>query len=578
MEEDEDMHPPFWLQTTDNPRSRHRPSSRFLNSGLLLLLLLVIALFFFFVVIPSFLSSTSQIFRPHLVKKRWDSLNLFLVLFAIACGFLSRNTNNYSNNESSSYEDPSILNALLEANKSNPSTPHRWYELYADRSTAGHNDNHPMINRLRSSSSYPDLRQESAWVTVDERGRFYDDAQVSSHRFPGSDQVHYGHSRPEPQAEEEEEENSKTKTIDQVDTFVVYTEQFSSNSHPPPLPRDPRPPSPPQTAPPKLVKRRAKRTSYQALGEYHHEKIENLGKNDSEEAKNLQTLQSPPPPPLFQHTEEASTGGKNEKKRSSEGSSGAKDFLSSMRRRKKKQRQKSFENFDTILEPQPTSYLPLYPPPSPPPSLPSPPPPSSVFHILFSTKKGKTKQVKSDASPAPPPLPPARAKIVRAASTTKSGRGPITASKSPLPVKTNSFSGGNGNLRSCNESPLVPTPPSLPPFRMWGSKFVVHGDFVGTKSNTSSRSVSQGVDDDEEGNSSRGAAGKDGPVPTTMPMICPSPDVNTKADTFIAKFRAGLELEKMNSINERQGRGKFNTGPGQSPDAETVQGTGPIRV
>ncbi|XP_035539688.1 formin-like protein 8 [Juglans regia] len=271
------------------------------------------------------------------------------------------------------------------------------------------------------------------------------------------------------------------------------------------------------------------------------------------------------------------TGGKNEKKRSSGGSSGAKDhFLSSLRRRKKKQRQKSVKNFDTILEPQPTSYLPLYPPPSPPPPQPPPPPPSSVFHNLFSTKKGKTKKIQSDASPAPPPPPPpAWAKTVRAASTTKSGRGPITASKPPLPVKTNSFNGGNGNLRSGNESPLVPIPPSLPPFKMRGWKLVVHGDFVRTKSNTSSRSFPQDLNDDEEGNSSSGAAGKDGRVPTTMPMFCPSPDVNTKADTFVAKFRAGLKLEKMNSINERQGRGRFNTEPRQSPDAETVQGTGP---
>lgn len=36
----------------------------------------------------------------------------------------------------------------------------------------------------------------------------------------------------------------------------------------------------------------------------------------------------------------------------------------------------------------------------------------------------------------------------------------------------------------------------------------------------------------------------------------PSPDVNNKADMFIARFRANLKLEKMNSIREKQHREK----------------------
>lgn len=37
-------------------------------------------------------------------------------------------------------------------------------------------------------------------------------------------------------------------------------------------------------------------------------------------------------------------------------------------------------------------------------------------------------------------------------------------------------------------------------------------------------------------------------------MFCPSPDVNDKADLFIARFRAGLKLEKLNSLREKQRR------------------------
>lgn len=34
--------------------------------------------------------------------------------------------------------------------------------------------------------------------------------------------------------------------------------------------------------------------------------------------------------------------------------------------------------------------------------------------------------------------------------------------------------------------------------------------------------------------------------------FCPSPDVNNKAEMFIAQFRAGLKLEKLNSIKLKE--------------------------
>lgn len=511
------MLPPFWLPTSDGLRHRiRRSSSLFLNSGLLLILLLAIALFFIFILLPPFLSFTSQIFRPHLVKKSWDSLNLVLVLFAIACAFLNRNQN--------SNEDPSISNASQEANKSNPSTPHPWYE-YSDRTA----NNSTTKYRLRSSSSYPDLRQESACVAEDERWRFCDDTHISNYHFPGSDQLHRRHPRREPQ---EEYSETKTKTI-AVDTFVVSREEVSSDSPPPthtppsPPPQPTPPPTPTPTPPPpsKSVKRTAKRTSYEALG--HHEKTENEKprREESEEQK--------------------SYGERNEKKRSP-GSSATKDFLISLTRKKKKRRQKSVENFDSILSSQPSSSLPLYPPPSPPPPPPPlPPPPSSVFHNLFSSKKTKTKKVHS--VPAPPPASPPASPPPRAR----------TARKPPLPAKTSIF---DENVRSGNESPLVPIPPPPPPpppFKMPEWKFVVQGDFVRIKSDTSSRSGSPDLDETE-------TDGGD-PTATPPPMFCPSPDVDTKADTFIARFRANLKLEKMNSIKQKRA----------GPVTDTVYGAAP---
>lgn len=112
-----------------------------------------------------------------------------------------------------------------------------------------------------------------------------------------------------------------------------------------------------------------------------------------------------------------------------------------------------------------------------------------------------------------------------------------------------------------NESPLIPIPPPPPPppFKMPAWKFVVQGDYVRLESISSSRSGSPDLDEVEEKNdSSSEMKGGD----ASNQLFCPSPDVNTKADNFIARFRAGLKLEKMNSAKEK---GKSKLGPERSP-------------
>lgn len=97
---------------------------------------------------------------------------------------------------------------------------------------------------------------------------------------------------------------------------------------------------------------------------------------------------------------------------------------------------------------------------------------------------------------------------------------------------------------------------------MPGWKFVVQGDYVRIKSNNSSRSGSPDLDDVSEP-SSPAVGGGDSPAPSQPTVFCPpSPDVNTKADNFIARFRAGLKLEKVNSIKKQ---GLSNLGPEPSP-------------
>ncbi|KAM1717286.1 hypothetical protein ACFX11_025136 [Malus domestica] len=605
MEEEENMSPPFWLQASNSFRQSNHRSSRlgrsassvFFSSGAFVFALIVIALVFIFFVIPSLLSFTSQIFRPHLVKKSWDSLNLVLVLFAIVCGFLSRNSGNDNNVSSPMSYD---VSSPQKFEKSNPSTPRQWYDQYSDRSRTVDNQSSgatsTMDRGVRTSSSYPDLRQqEPSWNVVrDERWRSHDDTHVAGYRIPGSDPQHQLHRRhrswheepAEVLAQEEPAEVQarvgcvlRTKNIP-VNTFVIPAEQVSSShaqiqviqSYSPP-PSPPRTKSPPPPPPPRKTKR-----TYQAIGEK-----ENSNASDNLEVENNlppPPLQAPPspllappssPPQMSKEVENKKTpAGKHAKKK---GVATTKEFLiTSLRRSRKKQRQKSVENFETLLASASSAPSSLLPPPSPPPP-PPPLPPPSVFHNLFSSKKSNKPKKTIHPIPQPPSPPP----LPRINSTGRLSQiRPTMTTQKPLPpVKVTSFiNRDDENANSAGESPSVgippPPPPPLPPFSIPVMKYAEHGDFVRIKSNDSSRSGSPDLDDSDQDSvpSPTMEAGSKTPSESgespTKAMFCPSPDVNTKADTFIARFRAGLKLEKMNSV-----RGRSNLGPHSSEEDVT---------
>ncbi|MBA0781072.1 hypothetical protein Gotri_002030, partial [Gossypium trilobum] len=271
MEEDGEM-TPFWLETSDS--RRRKPSSFFLNTGILIILLLVIAFAFVLFVIPSFLSLTSNIFKPQLVKKSWDSVNLVLVLFAIICGFLSNSSNNNTPTPTTTYEAttrPSPKHVGDHVPGSNPATPSQWYDRTAYNSLRG----------LKSSSSYPDIRQEySSWmVNGDDRWRFYDDTHLYNYR-----------SRSRRQHDQQVYINN-TKDI-AVDTVCTS---------PQPPPQSP----PPQL--PKVVRRKSKRTHYEdAKTKERSERKEVIFSEmkisppiDDEPEKRSSKIPPPPPPPPF---------------------------------------------------------------------------------------------------------------------------------------------------------------------------------------------------------------------------------------------------------------------------------------
>nr|GEW33760.1 pollen-specific leucine-rich repeat extensin-like protein 1 [Tanacetum cinerariifolium] len=174
--------------------------------------------------------------------------------------------------------------------------------------------------------------------------------------------------------------------------------------------------------------------------------------------------------------------------------------------------------------------------------------PSLVSHNTFLSKKEKRKKIVSVAlvstqpPPLPPPLPPPRPTMTRVA--------PFVTDKPRVPMMISGFPGIDDSS-SGGDSPMkhIPPPPPLPPFKMPDWKFAVEGDFVRLESTLSSRSASPNGDEAQSPSSDIDAM-------TAMmpPLFSPSLDVDTEADSFIARFRAGLKLERMSKL-----------GPGPSP-------------
>jgi Wiskott-Aldrich syndrome protein len=229
--------------------------------------------------------------------------------------------------------------------------------------------------------------------------------------------------------------------------------------------------------------------------------------------------------------------------------------LSNQRKRKKKQKPKNDHNhrYNNVeeLTNNTTAPLPMTPPPPP------PPPPPSVFHSIFRKGLGKNKKIYS--VPAPPPPPP----LSRRSSRLKNQIPPPPQTpppalpiwrnnmKPPLPNKSSNF---NETINVGNQSPLIPVPPPLPPFKLPAMKFVVRGDFVKIRSNQSSRSTSperEHIDVEVSETTTVTNAVMNHNVDESESFICPSPDVNAKAATFIARLRGEWRLQKLNSIKEK---------------------------
>ncbi|CAJ2663536.1 unnamed protein product [Trifolium pratense] len=596
QEEETSTMSPFWIpKTTTNHHRLRRTYSLLQTTTSFLILLIITTLVLTFIVVPTLKSFTSNIFKPQTIKHSWDYLNLILVLFAVVCGFLTKNDTNetqtprfdsYNNNHRRSF--------------SNPETPPSWYD-----------DSNRSFNRLRTVGSVPDLRQRTVVVDDDDRYRFYDDTSVHFRyrnlRF--EDELHRetvtsGEVFRQPfldsRIEDVRRNVERIYEVETVEKSEIIDDSVAENSHllspssPPPQPSpavrkkksrsaskentatvnsvdfsSPVPELNPHPLPeviPVARKGKSRSVSKEDVATvtsaeffspvleseenpqpvmrtkgvrrnvkqtYQSESIENLEHNDFV-AENSQ-LPQPAVVMASPLRAERKIGIPVKKKRGN----ATKEFLASLRGKKKKQRQKSVENFESIQNSQPSSIVSQPPPPPP-------PPPPSVFQSLFSSNKSKHK---------------------------KHYHVPVATYKPQLLNKRehSHYRLKENVVITGNESPLIPIPPPPPPppFKLPAWKFRVQGDYVRVNSIGSSRSDSPDSDEVVESpisqcnNSPYAEDGEERRVTenaSAASLFCPSPDVDTKAQNFIQNFRAGLRMAKINSMREKQGIGMSNLG------------------
>ncbi|GMI92680.1 hypothetical protein like AT5G57070 [Hibiscus trionum] len=580
--------PPLWPLMTTSATRRRQPSPIF-SLPVLIILLPILALLLLFLVVPPFLSVAAQILRPLGVRKSWDSLNVFLVLFAIICGVLARRNDDDETNNGNGIRNDGISD---NSKASGHRVSQQWFE-HPERKT--YDGGAPInvrpspatgVRRLkRSSSSYPDLRQDSLWENNEDRYRFFDDFEINKYRSSTSydDQVHELRRSWRSGFEESE---AQAKVIP-VDTFVLRSSP-SSKSPPPSTP--PPPPPPPPAA------RHKPRRTYQAVGRKDHKVMNQDDRVDFNEIKSPSVTPPPPPPPPPRRPPSplVQVGNRSEQKygklerRKSNATKEIKMVFASLRKRKKKHKSKDHDHQQDCPLHSPTEPPPYYStgirPTSPaPPPPPPPPPPSSVFQRYNLFRKG-SKSKKIHSVPTPPPPPPTAAFSFSKGSSEQNTQVPPTPpatfyskrsskqksqipppppppepsrkrttannGRPPLPTKANIVRYYDENVNSGGQSPLIPMPPPPPPFKMPDFKFVIRGDFVKIRSSPSSRCSSPDLEETETASITEG---DDGVGVADFPVCCPSPDVNAKAETFIARLRDGWKMEKINSIKEKQG-------------------------
>ncbi|GAU21992.1 hypothetical protein TSUD_111320 [Trifolium subterraneum] len=491
MEEEEDISSPFWVQNSSTNRRRlSRSYSLFISSGTVVIFLLVITLAFILVIVPTLHSFYSHIFKPNSIKRSWDSLNILLVLFAIFCGFLSKNNNNESprSHEDQTFSETNTQQEYETPNLEPETPPSFWYEYSEDRTSYN--------NRLRSFNSYPDLRQESLWVARDERWRFSDDTHVNSYR--GLD-LNFKEEKEEASAKDIEVDTSlkgKMKQALEPGLDLNFKQEEASTRN--------------IEVDTSLKGKNKKKQAFERgldlnFKEEKEASTKNIEVDTSFKGKNKKKQA------IEMHESEPIEKAKNNKdaERKNKKASSTKDDKTYRSLKRKKHRHKSVENFQSLLNSEPPTTMPS----------------SSSFHDLFSLKKNKQKKLTSVS----PPQHHVSSMLV--SKTKDEDFFMITGNESPL-------------------NSIPPPPPPPPPFKMPTWKFKVQGDFVRIDSISSTSDGLADIDDDEVMELPTSLGEEPGIDLLVYPN--PNPDVvDSKAGSFIQSFRAGLKMEKMNSMKKQ---------------------------
>lgn len=515
-----------------------------LSPPLLIILLPILAFTLLFLTVPPLLSATTNLLQHTSsvkVKTSWNSLNILLVVLAILFGVFARR---YDDEEPSTPQQTTTNNVIPDQNDTfrivstsserGGYESQQWFEFSSEESKVFDETSNnrllqsPVITGVtrmrRSSSSYPDLRQ----METGDNGykfRFFDDYEIEK-QFRSPARVTFSRSL------EEKQEQVHVKEIP-VDTFEVRSSSSPVKSTIPPAP-------PPPVS--------ARRHTNQI-----HRRVESSNEITEVEDTEFTRIHTPPPSPPRLSVKTRSERKKSNVKR--EIAMVWASVLSNQRKRKKKQKPKNDHNHHCDNVEELTNNT-TAPPPIPTTPPPPPPPPPSVFHSIFRKSHGKSKKIHS--VPAPPPPPPSRRSSKPKKHIPPPPPTPPPApsrrrnhTKPPLPNKSSNFINETvENFNAGSQSPLIPIPPPLPPFKMPAMKFAVRGDFVKIRSNQSSRSTSPEREHiDVEVTETIAVVNHNGDV--TGPVFCPSPDVNAKAATFIARLRGEWRLQKLNSIKEK---------------------------
>ncbi|GAB2291862.1 hypothetical protein Dimus_026113 [Dionaea muscipula] len=544
--------PPHWqLPVTVTRHGRASSSSAFLNSSLAIILIPSLAMLLIFIAIPSF---TTTIFTFHSTNPQsaisksvpmkssggsWGTINVVLVVFAILCGIFSRR------NQDQSISSSREWNQNQEILRNNNSTVqlHQLFDGPVEEKT----HTQPVatgvfwLGRRGDMGSYADSRQHDRWKTAatNERLRLFDGFDLNRlYPLPSSDYVH----RRKLGAETDGGEGCAVKDIP-VETLLIRSEQHL----PPP------PPPPPHEI--RIERKRA----YEDRYSWEERVAETAAPNPPA---------APSPEAAAQEMDMASGQEEKSRRKERKKSNATKEIasaLASLYSKRNKKRNQKIKHEAASVEPFPPH---LVTPPTPPP----PPSPPSVFHRLLKTES-KSKKIHSLSPPPSPPRPQPLQRPPESLTPSSKQRNQINCKRSSQsPPPSSPISGKASRLRAPIEAgnspstttstasdlyerdedvlsgcqpPLFPVVPAPPPsaFRQPETKDFSRCGFVSVREAHSSPELEDvDVDASDEIN------GGDGNGPWSG--CCPSPDVNVKADTFIARHHDGWRLEKLNSWRE----------------------------